>query len=65
MSIDDKKMDWHLFWTAGAVVITLGTLIMGCFNSLSNDIRRIDNRLTKIEAVLIMKGIMPRELTIQ
>lgn len=51
-----KKMDWHLFWTAAGVVITLGTLIIGCFKSLSNDIQSIDRRLSKLEGGFEERG---------
>jgi hypothetical protein len=57
-----KTFDWHLFWTAAAVVVTLGSLIFGCFRSLSNDIQSVRERLVVIETTLILKGIMPKEL---
>ena len=51
-----KKMDWHLVWTASAVIITLGTLIFGCFKSLSSDIRQIDQRLSRLEGAFEERG---------
>ena len=47
--VEQKKMDWHLIWMACAVIIPLGSLIFGCFKSLSNDIRIVDERLTKVD----------------
>lgn len=59
-----KKFDWHLFYAALAVVIPIMSTIIGCYISLLSRIDRIDNRLTKIETVLILKGIMPKELVV-
>lgn len=64
-NISEKRMDWHLFWTAAGVVLTLGCLIFGCFKSLSNDIQDIRERLVVIETTLILKGIMPASLAMQ
>ena len=50
------KMDWHLFWVAAGVVLTLGTLIVGCFKSLSSDIRQIDQRLSRLEGSFEERG---------
>jgi len=55
--MDQKKMDWHLFWAAGAVVVALSTVIIGCYISTNT-------RLTRIETVLIMQKIMPLELAV-
>lgn len=52
--IKQNKMDWHLFWTAAGVVISLTIVIMGCYISMST-------RLTRIETVLIMQKMMPQE----
>ena len=49
-------MDWHLFWTAAGVIITLGALIIGCFKSLSGDIRSIDQRLSRLEGAFYERG---------
>jgi hypothetical protein len=49
-------MDWHAFWTAGGVVLALGSLIIGCFKSLSKDIRAIDQRLSKLEGAFEERG---------
>lgn len=52
----ERKMDWHLFWTAGGVILTLGTLVFGCFISLNKSMNSLDKRLTVIETVMIMNG---------
>lgn len=49
-------MDWNVFWTAGGVVLMLGSLIIGCFRSLSKDIRSIDQRLSKLEGAFEERG---------
>ena len=54
--IIQKKMDWHLFWTAMGVIVTLGALIIGCFKSLSSDIQSIDRRLSKLEGSFEERG---------
>jgi uncharacterized membrane-anchored protein YhcB (DUF1043 family) len=51
-----KQMDWHLLWTALGVVVPLAALIIGCFWSLSTDIRNIDNRLSKLEGSFEERG---------
>ncbi len=53
--INQRRMDWHLFWTAAGVVIALGTIVIGCYINLRND-------LNTIKTVLIVKGIMPSGL---
>jgi hypothetical protein len=62
---DVRTVDWHLLWTAGGVIITLGSIIFGCFVSLSRDIGNVAERLTVIETTLILKGIMPKELALE
>ena len=52
---DQKRMDWHLFWTAMAVILTLGITIISCYISIMKD-------LNTIKTVLIVKGIMPNGL---
>ena len=42
-------MDWNIFWCAGGVVVSLSTLIIGCFRSLSRDINNVDQRLSRLE----------------
>ena len=49
-------MDWQLFWTAAAVILSLGTLIISCFRSLSHDIRGIDQRLSRLEGAFDERG---------
>jgi hypothetical protein len=51
-----KTMDWHLLWTAAGVIITLGALILGCFKSLSSDIRQVDQRLSRLEGSFEERG---------
>ena len=51
-----RKMDWHLFWTAAIVIVSLGSLIMGCFRSLSGDIKTIDQRLSRLEGAFEERG---------
>lgn len=53
--MNEKKLDWHLFWTAASVVVVICGVIIGCYVSLKTE-------LTTIKTVLIMKGIMPNEL---
>lgn len=53
-------MDWTLFWAASgvlvAVFIALAGLIIGCFMSLSKDIKTIDQRLSKLEGAFEERG---------
>lgn len=53
--MNEKKLDWHLFWTAAGVIFVLGSVIIGCYISLKTE-------LNTIKTVLILKGIMPKEL---
>jgi hypothetical protein len=53
---ENKRMDWHLLWTASGVIITLGALILGCFKSLSSDIRQVDQRLSRLEGSFEERG---------
>jgi hypothetical protein len=48
-------MDWHLFWTAAGVVLTLSAVIIGCYVS-------INTRLTRIETIMFMQGHIPKEM---
>lgn len=57
-----KKFDWHLFISAGSVIITLGSLIFGCYFSLKSDIGDLSKEIVKIETVLILKGVAPPEM---
>jgi len=56
--INEKKLDWHLFWGAAGVVVIICTVVIGCYVSIKTE-------LTTIKTVLILKGIMPAELAIQ
>jgi len=49
-------MDWNLVCAAGGVIVSLATLIVGCFRSLSKDIRTVDNRLSKLEGAFEERG---------
>lgn len=53
--MNEKKLDWHLFWTATSVIIVLSSVIIGCYVSIKTE-------LSTIKTVLILKGIMPKEL---
>jgi len=54
--VNQRKMDWHLFWSAAIVIVTLGSLIMGCFKSLSGDIKAMDQRLSRLEGAFEERG---------
>lgn len=54
-NITERTFDWHLFLGALGIVITLGSMIFGCYLSLST-------KISKIETVLILKGIAPTDL---
>lgn len=54
--INQKKMDWHLVWTALGVIVPLTAVIIGCFTSLSSDLRQIDQRLSKLEGAFEERG---------
>jgi hypothetical protein len=58
----EEKFDWHLFLGATTIVITLGSIVFGCFFSLKSDLGDISKEITKIETVLILKGVAPAEL---
>ena len=71
--MNEKKLDWHLFWTAAGVVITLAALIIGSYISilsrindskteLSREISDVNAEIVKIQTVLILKGIAPKDL---
>jgi hypothetical protein len=58
----EKRMDWHLFWAAAGVVLTLGILIIGCYSKHSSEISDVNKEIVKIQTVMIIKGIAPAEL---
>ena len=58
----ERKFDWHLFIGAVGIILTLGSIIFGCYFSLRNDLSDIRKEITKIETVLIIKGMAPPEL---
>jgi len=49
-------MDWGLFWTAGGVIVAISGVVLGCFKSLSRDIRNIDQRLSRLEGAFEERG---------
>ena len=61
-TMDQRRMDWHLIWVALGVIIPVIATTIACFASLSSKISNIENRLTKIETVLILQKIMPHEM---
>lgn len=65
--ISERRMDWHLFWTALGVVIPVVSCVIGYGMSVNRNIRSIeksinerisaiDKRLVVIETVIIMSG---------
>ena len=58
----ERKFDWHLFVGALGIIITLGSIIFGCYFSLKNELGDIRKEIVKIETVLIIKGVAPPEL---
>lgn len=57
-----KKVDWHLLCSAIGIVITLGSIIFGCYFSLKGDVGDVSKEIIKIETALILKGVAPAEL---
>ncbi len=50
-------MDWMLFWTAAGVVVSLGTLFLGCFMSLARQIAGLNVRVDNLDkSVCILNG---------
>lgn len=62
MHTNEKRIDWQVFWAAAGVLVAVLTVNVSCFVSLNNSITRIENRLTKIETILILKGMMPESM---
>lgn len=60
--MSERRFDWHLFIGAFGIVITLGSIILGCYFSLRSDISDLGKEIVKIETVLIIKGVAPPEL---
>lgn len=56
--VDTRKIDWHLFIAAASIIITICTVVVGCYINLRSE-------LTTIKTVLILKGIMPQSLAKQ
>lgn len=54
-----RKMDWHLFWTAAAIIVPICGVVLSCFMSLKSDINLVKNEINQVKTVLILKGIMP------
>lgn len=62
LKMNEKQFDWHLFLGVISIIITLGGLIFGCYFSLKSEMGSISKEITKIQTVLILKGICPAEL---
>jgi hypothetical protein len=60
--MSDKRIVWHIILSAMGIVITLGSLIFGCYFSLRSDLSDLSKEIVKIETVLIIKGVAPAEL---
>ncbi len=71
--MNERKLDWHLFWTAAGVIVTISTVIIGSYisllgrisdskNELSMEISNLKAEIIKIQTVLIIKGMAPPEL---
>jgi len=39
--MNEKKLDWHLFWTAASVILILTSVIVGCYVSLKTELNTI------------------------
>lgn len=62
LPMTERRFDWNLFVSALGIILTLGSVILGCYFSLKNDISDLKKEIVKIETVLIIKGIAPSEL---
>jgi len=80
VQVNEKKMNWHLFWTAAGTVLSLAAIIVGSYVSLlcrigdlskeialvqadlSLEISDVRNEIVKIQTILILKGIAPKDL---
>jgi len=60
--VSENRIDWHIILSALGIVITLGSLIFGCYFSLRSDLSDLSKEIVKIETVLIIKGVAPAEL---
>lgn len=45
----ENFMDWHIFWTAAGVVVTLGTIMIGCFTRLTKQITSLTVRVDHLD----------------
>lgn len=55
-SVNEKRMDWHLVWTALSVLVPLLIVIICYGNSFKNQMHSLDKRLVAIETVMITQG---------
>jgi hypothetical protein len=60
--MSERRFDWHLAISAISIIVTLGSIIFGCYFSLRRDIGDLSKEIVKIETVLILKGVAPPEL---
>ena len=49
-------MDWAIVWSAAGVVLTLGSMIFGCYLSLLRSLNKIDHRLSRLEGAFEERG---------
>lgn len=50
--MNEKKLDWHLFWTAAGVVLTLTTVTVGCYINLISKMKDHSLEMEKMRAEL-------------
>ena len=62
LPMTERRFDWHLAISAASIIVTLGSIIFGCYFSLRRDIGDLSKEIVKIETVLILKGVAPAEL---
>lgn len=59
--INTNRLDWHLIIALG-IIITLGSIIFGCYFGILREISSVNREIAKIETILILKGVAPSEL---
>jgi len=60
--INTNRLDWHLIIGALGIIITLGSIIFGCYFGILREISSVNREIAKIETILILKGVAPSEL---
>lgn len=50
--ITEKKMDWHLFWTAAGVVVPLVCVMVGGFWHISNKFWQLNRNIAQCKTEL-------------